>query len=107
MSIVSPLRHHGALLGSGPWCIQRRHDDDPQQGSQAPRSRSHDKDWRSLHRRPRANHEKIRVGFTSKSKTKSSVAVQYTKLPDRETADRLKRYWSERLDALADMLAEL
>jgi uncharacterized protein YndB with AHSA1/START domain len=49
----------------------------------------------------------VAVGFMPKGKTKSSVAVQHTKLPDRATADRLKRYWAERLDALADVLAEL
>jgi len=48
----------------------------------------------------------IAVGFAAKGKAKSSVAVAHTKLPDRETADRLKQYWSERLDALGDMLAE-
>lgn len=42
----------------------------------------------------------VAVGFLAKGKGKSSVAVQHTKLPDRETAERLKRYWSERLDAL-------
>ena len=48
----------------------------------------------------------VAVGFVSKGKTKSSVAVQHAKLPDRETADRLKRYWSERLDALEKTLTE-
>jgi hypothetical protein len=42
------------------------------------------------------------IGFLAKDKAKSSVAVQHTKLPDRETADRFKRYWSERLDALGE-----
>ena len=46
----------------------------------------------------------VAVGFMSKGKSKSSVAVQHAKLPDRETADRLKRYWSERLDALQEVL---
>ena len=46
------------------------------------------------------------VGFTAKGKSRSSVAVQHTKLPDRDTADRLKQYWSERLDALGEVLAE-
>jgi hypothetical protein len=32
--------------------------------------------------------------------------VQHTKLPDRETADRLKQYWSEQLDALASVMDE-
>ncbi len=44
------------------------------------------------------------VGFTAKGKSKSAVALAHTKLPDRETADRLKQYWSERLDALGEVL---
>ena len=48
----------------------------------------------------------IAVGFTAKGQSKSSVAVQHTKLPDRETANRLKQYWSERLDALGEVVAE-
>lgn len=48
----------------------------------------------------------IAVEFTAKGKSKSSLAVQHPKLPDRETADRLKQYWSERLDALGEVLAE-
>ncbi len=48
----------------------------------------------------------VAVGFISKGRTKSSVAVQHTKLPDRQTADRLKKYWSERFDALREVLAE-
>lgn len=47
----------------------------------------------------------IAVGFDAKGKGKSMVALAHTKLPDRATADRLKKYWSERLDALADVLA--
>jgi hypothetical protein len=31
--------------------------------------------------------------------------VQHTKLRDRDTANRLKQYWSERFDALAEVLA--
>jgi hypothetical protein len=46
----------------------------------------------------------VAVGFTSKGNTKSSVAVQHTKLPDRETANRIKQYWAERLDALSQVL---
>ncbi|MEO8192898.1 MAG: hypothetical protein ABI681_03535 [Gemmatimonadales bacterium] len=48
----------------------------------------------------------VAVWFTAKDKSKSSVALAHTKLPDRETADRLKKYWSERLDALREVLAE-
>ncbi|HJP61199.1 MAG TPA: hypothetical protein VJ865_14425 [Gemmatimonadaceae bacterium] len=47
----------------------------------------------------------IAVGFTPKGTSRSSVAVQHTRLPDRETANRLKEYWSDRLDALGDVLA--
>ena len=46
----------------------------------------------------------IAVGFTPKGKSKSSVALSHMKLPDKATADRLKQYWSERLDALGEVL---
>jgi hypothetical protein len=49
----------------------------------------------------------IAVGFLAKGKSKSSVAVQHEKLPDRETANRLKQYWSDRLDALGELLSEV
>jgi hypothetical protein len=45
------------------------------------------------------------VGFTAKGREKSVVAVQHTRLRDRETANRLKQYWSERLDTLGNVLA--
>jgi hypothetical protein len=45
------------------------------------------------------------AGFTAKGDAKSSVALAHTRLPDRETATRLKQYWSERFDALGDVLA--
>jgi hypothetical protein len=48
----------------------------------------------------------IAIGFEAKGKSKSSVAVQHTKLPDKETADRLKHYWSDRLDTLGETLSE-
>ena len=48
----------------------------------------------------------IAVGFDAKGAAKSSVALAHTKLPDRETADRFKQYWSERLDVLGELLAE-
>ncbi|HXY32363.1 MAG TPA: hypothetical protein VEI06_16795 [Gemmatimonadaceae bacterium] len=48
----------------------------------------------------------VAAGFFSKGKAKSVVAVSQAKLPDRETANRLKRYWSERLDALGGVLVE-
>jgi hypothetical protein len=48
----------------------------------------------------------IAVGFIAKTKTKSSVAVAHTKLPDKESATRVKQYWGERLNALGEVLAE-
>ena len=42
-------------------------------------------------------------GFTPKGDGKSSIAVQHTKLPDKETAERMKSYWSAKLDALAEL----
>jgi len=46
----------------------------------------------------------VAVGFYPKGKGKSSVAVQHPKLPDRETANRLKQFWTERFEALAEVL---
>lgn len=47
----------------------------------------------------------IAVGFLDKGKGKSAVAVQHTRLPDRETAERLKSYWADQLTALGKVLA--
>jgi hypothetical protein len=44
------------------------------------------------------------VGFLPKGKGKSAVAVAHTRLPSRAAADALKKYWSERLDALGGVL---
>jgi hypothetical protein len=46
----------------------------------------------------------VAVGFTAKGKDKSAVALEQARLPDRETADRLKQRWSERLDGLREAL---
>ena len=46
----------------------------------------------------------IAVGFIPKGKSRSSVALSHTKLPDKATADRLKQFWSDRLDALGEVL---
>ena len=46
----------------------------------------------------------IAVGFLPKGKSKSAVAVSHTKLPDKATSDRLKQYWSDRLEALGEVL---
>ena len=48
----------------------------------------------------------VALYFTPKGDGRSSVSVQHTGLPDRETATRLKAYWSERLDALAEFLSK-
>ena len=45
----------------------------------------------------------VSLWFTAKG-AKSSVSVQHTKLPDRATAERLKKYWAERLAALGEVL---
>jgi hypothetical protein len=47
----------------------------------------------------------VAVGFFAKGKAKSSVAIEHTKLPDRATGERLKQEWSDRFDALRDVLA--
>ena len=46
----------------------------------------------------------VAVGFWPKGPSKSAVAVQHTKLRDQATATKLKQYWSERLDALGEVL---
>jgi hypothetical protein len=45
------------------------------------------------------------VGFTGKGDAKCQVAIQHEKLADQAAATRAKAYWSERLDALGEMLA--
>jgi hypothetical protein len=47
----------------------------------------------------------IAVGFVAKGPRKSAVALSHAKLPDRETANQLKEFWSERLEALHSVLA--
>ena len=47
----------------------------------------------------------VTAWFTAKSPGKSTVAVSHTKLDDRAEADRLRQYWSERLDALGKTLS--
>src|SRR5574341_925617 len=43
--------------------------------------------------------------FTSKGHSKAQVAVQHRKLQSKEAANRMKQYWAERLEALAELLA--
>ncbi len=47
----------------------------------------------------------VAVGFFAKGPGKSAVAIDHGKVPDRETANRLKQYWSARFDALGRILA--
>jgi hypothetical protein len=46
----------------------------------------------------------VELYFTSKGRSKSSVAVQHTKLPSKEAAERSKAFWAEHLDLLAGQL---
>jgi hypothetical protein len=48
---------------------------------------------------------RVDVGFASKGPGKSHVSVQHRKLPTAAEATRAKRYWTERLAVLADVLA--
>jgi hypothetical protein len=48
----------------------------------------------------------VAVGFEPKGPAKSVVSLAHTKLPDRATSDRLKKYWAERLDALGELLGQ-
>jgi len=47
----------------------------------------------------------VDVGLFSKGAGKSQVAIGHRKLSSEEDATRLKSFWSERLDALAQLLA--
>jgi hypothetical protein len=46
----------------------------------------------------------VAVGFTPKGDAKCVVALSHAKLPTREAAENVKRYWAERFAALADAL---
>jgi hypothetical protein len=46
----------------------------------------------------------VAVWLTAKGRTKTAVAVQHTRLPDRESVDRVKRWWADRLAALDKLL---
>jgi uncharacterized protein YndB with AHSA1/START domain len=45
------------------------------------------------------------VWFTRKGTGKSQVVLAHEKLPDRDSASRVKQYWTERLGALQEVLA--
>jgi hypothetical protein len=46
----------------------------------------------------------VAVGFTAKGDAKSMAALSHAKLRSKEEAEKVKKYWKERLDALADVL---
>ena len=46
----------------------------------------------------------VNAGFTSKARSKAHVAVEHNNLASKEAADRMKRYWSERLGVLEALL---
>ena len=46
----------------------------------------------------------VEVMFLSKAADKSAVAVTHQKLPDKSSAEKMKVWWGERLEALADVL---
>jgi hypothetical protein len=47
----------------------------------------------------------VEVGFFPKGEAKSMVAVAHNKLPEKDVADRLKAWWTERLDALREVVS--
>lgn len=46
----------------------------------------------------------VAVWLTAKGPAKTAVAVQHARLPDRDTVDRMKRWWTERLAGLDEFL---
>jgi hypothetical protein len=46
----------------------------------------------------------VELYFTSKGRSKSSVAVQHTKLASKEAAERSKAFWAQHLEVLAGQL---
>jgi hypothetical protein len=47
----------------------------------------------------------VLVGFMAKGESKSSVAVEHTRLAAKADADRVKAFWGERFDALSRVFA--
>lgn len=47
----------------------------------------------------------VQVGFISKGAAKSAVAVAHQKLPNRSTADAMKKVWSEHFERLGQFLS--
>ena len=49
---------------------------------------------------------RVILGFQAKGDEKSTVAVSHERLPDAESAERMKAYWRERLSALKTLLED-
>lgn len=47
----------------------------------------------------------VALGFSRKGTSKSQVAIQHGRLPDRKAAECLKEFWTDRLGALGTVLA--
>lgn len=47
---------------------------------------------------------RVSIGFYAKGEAKSQVAIQHTKLPSKAEADRMKAWWTERLEKLAEVV---
>lgn len=47
---------------------------------------------------------RVALSFTEKGESKSVVSIQHAGLPDRETADAVRGWWTERIDDLAAAL---
>ena len=47
----------------------------------------------------------VHFNFLSKGDQKSTITVQHQKLPDKAAIAAMKQWWSERLDALSELLA--
>ena len=47
----------------------------------------------------------VEVSLVAKGRSRAQVAIQHTKLPDRDAANRMKAFWAERLEALAGQVA--
>ena len=46
----------------------------------------------------------VEVYLTPKGRSKSVVAIQHTKLESRAAVDRMKAFWAQQLDVLAERL---
>ncbi len=59
---------------------------------------------RTLHARWEDSPTRVSVGFTSKGDARSLAALTHHRLPDPESAERMKAHWRERMDALKALL---